>query len=194
RADVRSPRQRLVGNSDAAPRGAFAELVQLRRRSRVVVNRLRADVGTHQHHWCAQLGERVELAFGAVQVAAEGVVRDGLEIAEWLEQVDRQAEVVRERAHLAWLAAEVDQIVLEQLDGAEMSGGDGAQLFIQGSAQRDRRYRASHATSSTVLPGTFLDNAAAASASGGMDRTCTRGWMVPLLTRSMALEKSRGCS
>jgi len=82
--DARTPCQRFVPDRDPAPGGTLGQCMELRGGAGVVVDRLRRRVRAHQHHARPQLLHDVELAFGAVEVAAELVVAHALEIAEGL--------------------------------------------------------------------------------------------------------------
>ena len=61
-----------------------------------------------------------------------------LEIAKRLERANGKAKVAAEPPDVAGAAVERQQVVLENLDLVEAGAGDGAQLFIERTAQRDR--------------------------------------------------------
>jgi hypothetical protein len=84
-----------------------------------------------------QLRHHVELALGALEVAAEDVVGDRLEIPERLEEGDLQADVLGHHADVPGRAVEEQEVVLEQLDGVELGRRDRGELFLERAAQRD---------------------------------------------------------
>ena len=150
KADEAAPRERLVADPQAAPRGALGELVQLRRGPCRVVEGQRRRVRADQHQRRAERLHHVELALGADQALAEFGLGHALEIAERLVQVDAEAEIGGHRAKLGGAAVEVDEVVLEQLDAVEARGGDRLELLPQGAAHRDRRDRPAHGDDPSV--------------------------------------------
>ena len=73
-----------------------------------------------------------------------GALRLGhaLEIAKRLERANGQPKVAAELPDVAGTAVERQKVVLENLDRVEAGAGDGAQLFIERTAQRDGSDRA----------------------------------------------------
>ena len=139
-AHVPAPGERLVRDLQAARVGALGELVQVRGGERVVVDRVRRDVRAHEHGRRAERLHHVELGLGATEVR----LRHGLEVAERLIEVDRQAEVGGERAYIVGAQRRVDQVGLEQLDAVEARGRGRLQLLVERAAQADRGDRALH--------------------------------------------------
>jgi hypothetical protein len=88
-----APGKGFVRDPDAALRRAVREQVQLLGGEVVVVHRVAGHRRAHEHRVRAQLGHHVELVLRAAQVGGEHVRRHGLEVAEGLVQVDREAEV-----------------------------------------------------------------------------------------------------
>ncbi len=130
-----APAQRLVADTQAAPRGALAEQAQIGRRELVVVGRIGRDAAADQHQVGLELGHEVELALGAVEIALQLVARPRLEIAERLEQHDAQAAVVGDALHVGWRAFEIEQVILEDLDAVEAGRRDRGQLVDQRPAE-----------------------------------------------------------
>ena len=91
--DVAPPRERLVGDPQAAIRRAGRELVQLLGGEVVVVDGLLADVRAHEHRGGAERLHHVELRLGAAHVRGQGRRCDRFVIAKRLVEVDRQPEL-----------------------------------------------------------------------------------------------------
>ena len=90
----------------------------------------------------------VGLGVGMARVGAVGGVtlgdRDrhaGRLVAQGLQADDVQPQILGPRAHIARLAGEKGQIVLENLDGPEARAGDRRELGFQRAAHGDRRNR-----------------------------------------------------
>ena len=89
----------------------------------------RRDAGADQHQVGAELLHDIELALGAVEGAAALRLGQALEVAERLEQRDREAGVARHPADVARRAVEGEEVVLENLDAVEARGGDRRELL-----------------------------------------------------------------
>ena len=109
--------------------------MQLRGGEVRVVDRQRRRVRTAQHHRYVQFLHQVELALGAVEAALELRLGHAFEIAEWLIQVDGQAQIGHHRPHLRSRAPVVDEVVFEEFDAVEARGRDGLELFGQRPAE-----------------------------------------------------------
>src|SRR5690606_18422857 len=103
------------------------------------------------HQVGAQLLHQVELALGAVEVLLQAVAAAALEIAKRLEQGDGDAKIGAHLADLTGAAGVVQKIVLEDLDAVETGGGNGFELFRQGTAQGHGGDRTLHGWSSLLL-------------------------------------------
>ena len=93
-AHVAPPRERLVRDPDAVRGGALGELAQLRRRQRVVVDRVLGDVGADQHRVGAELLHDRELRLRPRQVRLEALRRHRLEVAQRLVQRDLEPQLL----------------------------------------------------------------------------------------------------
>ena len=90
--DVAAPRERFVGDSQAAIGGPVGERAELLGREAVVVDRVGADARADEHRVGAERLHDVELGLGAAQVALEHRGGHGLEVAERLVERDAQPE------------------------------------------------------------------------------------------------------
>ena len=95
-AHVAPPGERLVGDPDPVRGGALGQLAQLRGGERVVVDRVRRDVGADQHRVGAELLHDRELRLRAPQVGGEALLGHRLEVAQRL--VERDLEPERRRS------------------------------------------------------------------------------------------------
>ena len=143
--DVPAPRERLVGDAQPALARTRREQVQVLGGQRVVVDRRGRDVRADQHRRRAELLHHVELGLRPAQVG----LRDGLEVAERLVEVDRQAERLGPLAHLGGGERRVDEVGLEELDAVEAGGRRGASSFSSSVPLRhtvaiERRISARH--------------------------------------------------
>src|SRR6202022_2712039 len=83
-----------------------------------------------------QFQHQVEFPFGPGKIAGALRLGHALEIAKRLERANGETEIAAEPPDVAWTAVERQQVVLEDFDGIEACGGDGAQLFIERAAER----------------------------------------------------------
>jgi hypothetical protein len=143
-ADVPPPRQCFEADSDARIACEIAQRVKVSGRSIDAAERRWRDVGADQHEVGAQRVHHLELALGAFEGAAAQRLGEALEIAERLEQRDREAEIARHLPDLGGTRAIGQQIVLEDLDPVEPRGRDRLELFAEVAADRHGRYRCSH--------------------------------------------------
>ena len=136
--DVAAPGERLVADAKAALMRLVGETAEVFGGASVVVDRFFGDVRADAEKAGAEFGHQVEFAAGALDVA--GALRLGhrLEIAQRLQRDDGEAEIVGHLAHVARLAAEEGEIVLENFDGAETGTGGGGELGFQCPAHGDR--------------------------------------------------------
>src|SRR6185436_11670791 len=91
-----------------------------------------------------QLRHHLELVPGPAQVRPQDLVRNTLEVAERLVELDAQPELGRPPADLGRGQGAADEVVLEQLDAVEPDLRGRVQLLLQRAAQRDRRDRLAH--------------------------------------------------
>src|SRR6185436_13534794 len=91
-----------------------------------------------------QLRHHLELVPGPAQVRPQDLVRNTLEVAERLVELDAQPELGRPPADLGRGQRTADEVVLEQLDAVEPDLRGRVQLLLQRAAQRDRRDRLAH--------------------------------------------------
>ena len=138
--DVPAPGERLIGHAQPALPRTRREQVQVLGGQRVVVDRRGRDVRADQHGRRAELLHHVELGLRPAQVG----LRDGLEVAERLVEVDREAERLGPRTHGGGGERRVDEVGLEELDAVEARGRRGGQLLLERAAQAHGRDRASH--------------------------------------------------
>ena len=129
--DVAAPGQRLEADAQAARSGAFAQFAEIRRGAVDAAERGRRNIAADQQQIGLQFLHQVELALGPGEIAGALRLRHALEIAKRLERADRKTEIAAELADVARAAVERQQVVLENLDGVEAGGGDGAQLFVE---------------------------------------------------------------
>jgi hypothetical protein len=99
------------------------------------------DRGADQHRADAELCHDLELVRGPAQVRPQHLVRNALEVAERLVELDPQPELDRPLADLSRCQRAADEVVLEQLDAVEPDLGRRGQLLLQRAAERDRRDR-----------------------------------------------------
>ena len=144
RVDVPAPGERLVRDPDAAAGRALRQFAQLLGDERVVVDRVLAHARAHEQQVGAELLHQRELRLGAGEVR----LRHGLEVAQRLVEVEREAEIGEQRAHGGGGERRGDQVGLEQLDAVEAGGGRRAQLLLQRAAEAHGGDRAPHAVSS----------------------------------------------
>ena len=138
--DVAAPGERLVGDAQAALVRSLGQRVQLLGGQVVVVDRLGRDVGADEQGVGAELLHDVELRLGAAEVG----LRHGLEVAERLEEVDRQAELVGHAPDLGGRQRRVEQVGLEDLDAVEAGACRRGELLVERAAQADGGDRAPH--------------------------------------------------
>lgn len=135
--DVPAPGQGFVADPQATAAGALGQQAQVVHQDLPVADTVGGGIAAHQHQVGAQFLHQVELALGTFQVALQAVAAAAFEVAKGLEQGDGDAQV---RAHLAdfpGAAVVVEQVVLENLHAVETGGGNGFELFRQGTAQGD---------------------------------------------------------
>ena len=101
----------------------------MRSRSLVIGQSVGRNVGAHEHHRRAECLHDVELALRAVEIALQDIVRDALEVAERLIEINTKPKIGRHRTHIAGRTVEIDKIVLEDFDGIEARGRDRFELF-----------------------------------------------------------------
>jgi hypothetical protein len=123
---IPAPRERFVADAKAAGGGAGG----VWQAGGLDVAADQDEVGTEGLH-------DVELAFGAVEVAAALRVGHRLEIAEGLEDVDGQAEICGDAADIGGGAVDGEDVVLENLHTIEADGGGGFEFFRESAAKRD---------------------------------------------------------
>ena len=68
--DVFAPGQGLVADPEAAGSGAFGHLAQVGGSTGIIIDRIRLDVGTHQHQIGTKRLHDIEFALGAIEIAA----------------------------------------------------------------------------------------------------------------------------
>ena len=129
--DVAAPGQRLVTDTKAPLGRVLAELAKIVRGAVDAAERDGRHVGADQQEVGAELLHQIELAHRAREIARALRLRHALEITERLERADIEIEVLAELCDLARACAEREQIVLENLDRVEASGGDGAELLVE---------------------------------------------------------------
>ena len=129
--DVAPPGQRLVADAQTASCRTFAKFAEIIRGAVDPAERKGRDVGANQHQIGAELLHDVELALGAVEGAATLWFRHALEVAEWLEERDRQAGVAHHPPDLARRSVEGQEVVLENLDAVEARRGDRVELLAR---------------------------------------------------------------
>ncbi|BCQ65016.1 hypothetical protein PBOI14_67660 [Pseudomonas sp. Boi14] len=132
---VTAPGQGFVADAQAPGSGPLGQQVQVVDEDLPVPQAVRRGVAAHQHQVGAQLLHQVELALGALQVARQTVATTALEIPEWLEQGDGNAQVGAHLLDFPRAAVVVEQVVLEDLHAVEPGGGDGFEFLRQGTAQ-----------------------------------------------------------
>ena len=150
-ADVAAPGERLVGDAEPARRGPLGERPQLRRGEGVVVDRVGRDVRADEDQVGPEVLHHVELRLRPAQVALELVRRHRLEVAERLVEVDGQAEVVGQRAHLARRERRADEVVLEDLDAVE-AGARRRRRASPRACRSGRRWRSPYARATSASP------------------------------------------
>lgn len=138
------PGQRLVPHAQATGTGALGSKAEILEEEFALAQGVGGDVAAHQYQVGAQFLHQVELALQAVEVARQAVAAATLEIAERLEQGDRQPQVGAEPAHVTRAATVIEEIVLEDFHAVEAGGGDGFEFVRQGSAQGNGGDRTLH--------------------------------------------------
>ncbi len=131
------PGQRLGADAQAPPGRALRHLAEIAGRAGSVVERGGLGVAAHQDKLGAERLHDVELPLGAVQAAGAPLVRHRLEVAEGLEEQDREAEPVGDPPHLRGRAFEGEQVALEDLHPVEADRRR-LQLLRQRAAEADR--------------------------------------------------------
>ena len=121
--DARRPRERLVADANVAPGSVLRQLVQLRGGPRIVVDRVRRNAGTHEHHRRSERVHDVELALGAIEIAPELLVGHAFDLAERLVE-SMPVRDPRPCSEDRSATPEVDQVVFEDLDRVEARSRD----------------------------------------------------------------------
>jgi hypothetical protein len=111
----------------------------------VVVHARGADVAAHEHGVHAEPPHQAELRLGAAHVAGERRGVHPLGVPERLEEVQRDAEAVRQGADLLRALRRRDEVRLEHLDAVEAGGRTGLHLLGEGAAEADGGDRRTHA-------------------------------------------------
>ncbi len=142
---VAAPGQRFVADPQPASAGALGDEGEVAEQRFAVAQRVGLHVAAQQHEFGAELLHQIELALGAIEVALQALARAALEVAERLEQRDRQAQILAAPADVLRAAGVVEQVVLEQFDAVEAGGRRGLELLRQGPAEGYGGDRALHA-------------------------------------------------
>ena len=127
----RAPGQRLECHAQSARGGALAELAEIVDDAAAIGERIRRDVGAHQHQVRAELLQHVELALRAIEHARAHGRRHSFEIAERLERHAGEPQVAHHGADHVHRLGRSQQVALEDLDVLEAGIGDRAQLGAQ---------------------------------------------------------------
>ena len=135
--DVATPAQRLEPDRDAVGPGELAELVQVGRDPRHVVDRVGRDAAADQEQRRAETAHQLELAPGTVEGTGAQRLRQPLEVAERLQGQDLEAERGREGAHILRAAVEIGEVVLEDLDAVVARLGGGGELVAERARHAD---------------------------------------------------------
>src|SRR5271165_3359984 len=114
----------------------FTQGVEIRCRAVNSADRGRRNIAADQQQIRLQLLHQVEFVLCAGKVARALRLGHALEIAKRLKRTDGKTEIPAELANVARAPIEREQVILENLDRVEAGAGDGAQLFVERSAQR----------------------------------------------------------
>ena len=126
--DVAAPGEGLEADLDAELPGEVAELVQVGRNPRHIVDRLGRDAAADQEQRRAEPAHKLELALRALEGLAAQWLGQAFEVTERLQRDDLEAERAGPLAHVLGPAVEVGEIVLEDLDPVEARLGGSGEL------------------------------------------------------------------
>ncbi|MNE68439.1 hypothetical protein D3C80_1641020 [compost metagenome] len=74
-----------------------------------------------------------KLAPHAFEIGRQPIAWAALKVAKWLEQCNRQPKLLRQTADIRRFAGIIQQVVFKNLHAVKTGGGNGFQLFRQGS-------------------------------------------------------------
>ena len=144
--DIASPRQRLEADAQAArvrPLSQFAKVVG---GPVDAAERDRRDIAANQQEIGAELLHQVELPFRPAKGLLALRLGHPLEIAEWLQGADAQAEIPAHPRDVAGGAVKAGKVVLEYFDRVETGRRDGLELLVESATDRDCCDRTYHFT------------------------------------------------
>ncbi len=149
-----SPCERFEADTQAAPGSQFAKLAKIGDGPVNTPERGRGYIAADQQQVGLQFQHHVEFPFGPGKIAGALRLGHAFEIAKRLERANGETVIAAKLADVPGAAVKRQQVILENLDGVEPRGGNGAQLFIEGAAERDGGDRTpGHAIGSMMLQG-----------------------------------------
>ena len=143
-ADVPSPCQRFIADTNAFRRSRFAQRGKIICRTINAAQTMRRHIRTDQHQIDAQLVHQIKFALGAVKSTIPQRIGHTFKIAEGLEQHYLKPMILDHGGNIFWPAIKGDKILFKNFNTGKTGAGDRRQLFPKITCNRHRGDTAFH--------------------------------------------------